>query len=213
MERCIPKLTINALFLVPSSVADGVPFLTVLHPYGQKIAPAVEPSACNYPKEPVNGFEVGVEAAGAGAPVVAAASTGSPRPGALSASMQPKWPIAGIGTPTPPPGSGTGAKSAKIVNRYGPIALLRPTAKTIYSEPPVDSRRTIVLQQCSLTRHAGTYLASEKRPITRRCATERYAGGKIGSLANKTSGQGHGRRRNAITGLLPKVQFLGHSEF
>jgi hypothetical protein len=53
--------------------------------------------------------------------------TGSPRRGALSASMQPKWPIAGIETPTPPPSSGTGAKSAKIVNRHGPTALLRPT--------------------------------------------------------------------------------------
>jgi hypothetical protein len=43
--------------------------------------------------------------------------------------MQPKWPIAGIETPTPPPSSGTGAKSAKIVNRHGPTALLRPTTE------------------------------------------------------------------------------------
>jgi hypothetical protein len=25
----------------------------------EKLAPAAEPAACNYPKEPVNGFEVG----------------------------------------------------------------------------------------------------------------------------------------------------------
>ena len=49
--------------------------------------------------------------------------------------MQSKWFIAGIETPTPPPGSGTGAKSAKIVNCHGPTALLRPTAK----DPRPDS--------------------------------------------------------------------------
>jgi hypothetical protein len=107
-------------------------------PYDEeKIAPAAEPSACKHPKEPVNGFGGRVEVAGAGAPVVASASKGSPRPRALSASMQPKWPTTGIETPTPPPGSGTGAKSAKIVNRHGPTALLRPTGDPPNPRPAV----------------------------------------------------------------------------
>ena len=52
--------------------------------------------------------------------------------------MQPKWPTAGIETPPPLPGSGTGAKSAKTVNRQGPTALVRPTGPVSDRADPAE---------------------------------------------------------------------------